>query len=96
MTGKLGEVIRESAQIGLSWVKAHAYQLGITASPEEQFLTDRDVHVHMPEGSVGKEGPSAGTALTSAFVSLFTRTRIDPDIGTSSTLRSSFFVLPFS
>jgi len=95
LTGKLGEVIRESAQIGLSWVKAHAYQLGITASPEEQFLTDRDVHVHMPEGSVGKEGPSAGTALTSAFVSLFTRTRIDPDIGTSSTLRSSFFVLPF-
>lgn len=76
-------------------MKAHAYQLGITASPEEQFLTDRDVHVHMPEGSVGKEGPSAGTALTSAFVSLFTRTRIDPDIGTSSTLRSSFFVLPF-
>jgi len=83
LTGKLGEVIRESAQIGLSWVKAHAYQLGITASPDEQFLTDRDVHVHMPEGSIGKEGPSAGTALTSAFVSLFTRTRIDPDIGMS-------------
>jgi len=83
LTGKLGEVIRESAQIGLSWVKAHAYQLGITASPDDQFLTDRDVHVHMPEGSIGKEGPSAGTALTSAFVSLFTRTRIDPDIGMS-------------
>ncbi|KIM74267.1 hypothetical protein PILCRDRAFT_92706 [Piloderma croceum F 1598] len=58
LTGKLGEVIRESAQIGLSWVKAHAYELGITQTPEEQFLTDRDIHVHMPEGSIGKEGPN--------------------------------------
>ena len=81
LTGKLGEVIRESAQIGLSWVKAHAYELGITTTEDEQFLTNKDVHVHMPEGSIGKEGPSAGTALLSAFVSLFTKTRIDPDIG---------------
>ena len=81
LTGKLGEVIRESAQIGLSWVKAHAYELGITKTPDEQFLTDRDIHVHMPEGSVGKEGPSAGTAILSAFVSLFTKTKINPDIG---------------
>lgn len=81
LTGKLGEVIRESAQIGLSWVKAHAYELGITTSPDEQFLTDRDIHIHMPEGSIGKEGPSAGTAILSAFVSLFTKTQINPDIG---------------
>ncbi|KAG6329030.1 hypothetical protein ID866_10059 [Astraeus odoratus] len=81
LTGKLGEVIRESAQIGLSWVKAHAYELGITKSADEQFLTDRDIHVHMPEGSIGKEGPSAGTAIVSAFVSLFTKTRVNPDIG---------------
>jgi len=81
LTGKLGEVIRESAQIGLSWVKAHAYELGITKTPDEQFLTDRDIHVHMPEGSIGKEGPSAGTAIVSAFVSLFTKTKINPDIG---------------
>ncbi|KAG1727311.1 hypothetical protein EDB19DRAFT_1643060 [Suillus lakei] len=52
LTGTLGEVIRESAQIVLSWVKAHAYELGITKTPEEQFLTDRDIHVHMPEGSI--------------------------------------------
>lgn len=81
LTGKLGEVIRESAQIALSWVKAHAYELGITPSDSEQFLTDRDIHVHMPEGSIGKEGPSAGTAILSAFVSLFTKTRVNPDIG---------------
>ena len=81
LTGKLGEVIRESAQIGLSWVKSHAYELGITTTREEQFLTDRDVHVHMPEGSIGKEGPSAGTAILTTFVSLFTNTRVNPDIG---------------
>jgi Lon-like ATP-dependent protease len=81
LTGKLGEVIRESAQIGLSWVKSHAFDLGITNSPEEQFLTDRDIHVHMPEGSIGKEGPSAGTAILSAFVSLFTKKGVNPDIG---------------
>ena len=81
LTGKLGKVIRESAQIGLSWVKAHAYELGITKTPEEQFLTDRDIHVHMPEGSIGKEGPSAGMAILSVFVLLFTKIPIDPDIG---------------
>ena len=86
LTGKLGEVIRESAQIGLSWVKSHAFELGITSAPGEQFLTDQDVHVHMPEGSIGKEGPSAGTAILSAFVSLFTKTRIDPDIGVCSSM----------
>jgi ATP-dependent Lon protease len=81
LTGKLGEVIRESAQIGLSWVKSHAFELGITTGPDEPFLTDRDVHMHMPEGNIGKEDPSAGTAILSAFVSLFTKTPIDPDIG---------------
>lgn len=81
LTGKLGEVIRESAQIALSWVKGHAYELGITKDPSEQFLADRDIHLHMPEGAIGKDGPSAGTAITSALVSLFTKTRIHPDIG---------------
>lgn len=82
LTGKLGEVIRESAQIALSWVKSHAFELGITQNADEQFLTDKDIHLHMPEGSIGKEGPSAGTAILSAYVSLFTKTKINPDIGT--------------
>ncbi|KAF9439918.1 hypothetical protein P691DRAFT_768607, partial [Macrolepiota fuliginosa MF-IS2] len=94
LTGKLGEVIRESAQIGLSWVKAHAYELGITNNPEDQFLTDRDVHVHMPEGSIGKEGPSAGIALLSAFVSLFMKTRINPDIAMTGEISLVGQVLP--
>ncbi|KAL0574171.1 ATP-dependent Lon protease pim1 [Marasmius crinis-equi] len=94
LTGKLGEVIRESAQIGLSWVKAHAYELGITSTEDEQFLTNKDVHVHMPEGSIGKEGPSAGTALLSAFVSLFTKTRVDPDIAMTGEISLVGQVLP--
>ncbi|KAJ8508583.1 hypothetical protein ONZ45_g9147 [Pleurotus djamor] len=94
LTGKLGEVIRESAQLGLSWVKGHAYELGITSSPDEQFLNDKDIHVHMPEGSIGKEGPSAGTAILSAYVSLFTKTKINPDIAMTGEISLVGQVLP--
>jgi Lon-like ATP-dependent protease len=94
LTGKLGEVIRESAQIGLSWVRAHAFDLGITKRSGDQFLTDRDVHVHMPEGSIGKEGPSAGTAILTAFVSLFTGTRVNPDIAMTGEISLVGQVLP--
>jgi len=94
LTGKLGEVIRESAQISLSWVKSHAFELGITKSPDELFLNDRDVHVHMPEGSIGKEGPSAGTAILSAFVSLFTKTPVSQDIAMTGEISLVGQVLP--
>jgi len=90
LTGKLGEVIRESAQIALSWTKSHAVQLGISDTPSQQFLNEQDIHVHMPEGSIGKEGPSAGTALLTAFVSLLTKTKVSQEIGAlSSTAFSS-------
>lgn len=94
LTGKLGEVIRESAQIALSWVKAHAYELGITSSANEQCLHDRDIHLHMPEGSIGKEGPSAGTAITTAFVSLLTKTKVNPDIAMTGEISLVGQVLP--
>ncbi|EDR12043.1 uncharacterized protein LACBIDRAFT_189137 [Laccaria bicolor S238N-H82] len=94
LTGKLGEVIRESAQIGLSWVKSHAYDLGITTSANEQFLTDKDIHVHMPEGSIGKEGPSAGTAILTAFVSLFSGVKVCPDIAMTGEISLVGQVLP--
>jgi len=58
------------------------------------FLTDRDIHVHMPEGSIGKEGPSAGTAIVSAFVSLFTKTRVNPDIAMTGEISLVGQVLP--
>ncbi|KAJ6577656.1 ATP-dependent protease La [Mycena capillaripes] len=94
LTGKLGEVIRESAHISLSWVKSHAHELGITAAVGDSFLDTRDIHVHMPEGSIGKEGPSAGTALVSAFVSLFTNTKINPDIAMTGEISLVGQVLP--
>ncbi|KAH9847655.1 ATP-dependent protease La [Lenzites betulinus] len=94
LTGKLGDVIKESSQIALSWVKSHSYELGITKTPDELFLTDKDIHVHMPEGSIGKEGPSAGTALLSAFVSLFTKTKINPDIAMTGEISLVGMVLP--
>ncbi|KAG6819646.1 hypothetical protein H0H93_009951, partial [Arthromyces matolae] len=94
LTGKLGEVIRESAQIALSWVKGHAFELGITTSAGDTFLNERDVHVHMPEGSIGKEGPSAGTAITTAFVSLFTKTPVNPDIAMTGEISLVGQVLP--
>ena len=80
LTGKLGEVIRESAQIALSWVKAHAFELGVTRNADEILLDGRDVHIHMPEGAVGKDGPSAGTAIVTALVSLVSGRRVDGDI----------------
>ncbi|KAH7106267.1 ATP-dependent protease La [Auriculariales sp. MPI-PUGE-AT-0066] len=94
LTGKLGEVIRESAQIALSWVKSHAFELGITQDPSAQFLADRDVHLHMPEGAIGKEGPSAGTAILSALVSLFTKTKVHPDIAMTGEISLVGQVLP--
>ncbi|WFC96860.1 endopeptidase La [Malassezia brasiliensis] len=72
LTGKLGEVIKESASIALSWIKTHAYELGLTSDAGESLLEHRDVHVHMPEGAVGKEGPSAGVAFCTSLISLLT------------------------
>ncbi|KAK6908069.1 ATP-dependent protease La [Kwoniella mangroviensis CBS 10435] len=94
LTGKLGEVIRESAQIALSYVKSNAYSLGITKSDNEVTLNDRDVHLHMPEGGIGKEGPSAGTAILTAFVSLFTKTKVDPDVAMTGEISLLGQVLP--
>ncbi|WWC88496.1 ATP-dependent protease La [Kwoniella dendrophila CBS 6074] len=94
LTGKLGEVIRESAQIALSYVKSNAYNLGITKSDNEVTLNDKDVHLHMPEGGIGKEGPSAGTAILTAFVSLFTKTKVDPNIAMTGEISLLGQVLP--
>ncbi|KAF8331857.1 Lon protease C-terminal proteolytic domain-containing protein [Cantharellus anzutake] len=75
LTGSLGEVIRESGEIALSWVKSNAFLLGITSSSMEDPLLHPDhvdVHLHLPAGAQKKDGPSAGIAMVCAFVSLFT------------------------
>lgn len=65
LTGQLGEVISESAQLAISWVKSHASELGISRN-----FSTIDIHIHLPSGSVKKDGPSAGVAMVVAVVSL--------------------------
>ncbi|CEG81655.1 Putative Lon protease homolog [Rhizopus microsporus] len=63
LTGSLGNVLQESAQIALSWVKANAFDLGLTLHPKERLAKDDDIHIHLPHGSIPKDGPSAGVTL---------------------------------
>ncbi|RSH93124.1 hypothetical protein EHS25_007477 [Saitozyma podzolica] len=72
LTGSLGDVIKESAELGLTWVKAHAVQLGIVSHSHEDPLKDVDLHLHLPSGAVRKDGPSAGVGMVLAMVSLLT------------------------
>ncbi|KAI0651283.1 ATP-dependent protease La [Trametes meyenii] len=75
LTGSLGEVIKESGELALSWVKSHAYDLFITKLRSQDPLKvpdPIDIHLHLPSGAVKKDGPSAGIAMTCAFVSLLT------------------------
>src|SRR5690606_1738031 len=76
LTGKLGEVMKESAQAALSYVKAHADDLGIPLDAFRYW----DVHVHVPAGAVPKDGPSAGVAMLAALMSIYTQQRVKHDI----------------
>ncbi len=66
LTGQLGDVMRESAEAALSWVRSHAEELGLS----EQAMAPREIHLHVPAGAIPKDGPSAGVALVTAIVSL--------------------------
>ena len=78
LTGKLGDVLKESVEVALTWVKAHAFELGLTHSINEDIMKNRNVHVHCPSGAIPKDGPSAGLAHTIALISLFTGKSVPP------------------
>lgn len=90
LTGSLGEVMRESAKISLSYIKSHAEEFHI--SP--YLLQENDIHIHVPEGAVPKDGPSAGVTLTTCLISLFTRTKVSSSIAMTGEITLRGKVLP--
>ncbi|GMY29843.1 lon protease homolog 2, peroxisomal [Fagus crenata] len=94
LTGQLGDVIKESAQIALTWVRARAADLMLTASEEVNLLEGRDIHIHFPAGAVPKDGPSAGVTLVTALVSLFSQKRVRADTAMTGEMTLRGLVLP--
>jgi ATP-dependent Lon protease len=90
ITGQLGEVMQESAQAALSWVRSHSDELGLPAD----WFADHDVHIHVPAGAVPKDGPSAGVTMATAIASLVRGTPVAEDVGMTGELTLTGQVLP--
>jgi ATP-dependent Lon protease len=90
MTGQLGDVMKESAQIALSYVRSHATQLGV----DPKAFENTRFHVHVPAGAVPKDGPSAGVTMTTALVSLLTDRPVRPVVGMTGEVTLQGKVLP--
>jgi ATP-dependent Lon protease len=89
LTGQLGDVMKESAQIALSYVRSHAAELGI-----DPTTLDRRIHVHVPAGAIPKDGPSAGVTMVTALVSMATGRQVRSDVGMTGEVTLNGRVLP--
>ncbi|KAK4802572.1 hypothetical protein SAY86_000775 [Trapa natans] len=94
LTGQLGDIIKESAQIALSWVRARAADLKLASTKEINLLHGRDIHIHFPRGATPKDGPSAGITLVTALVSLFSQRRVRADTAMTGEMTLRGLVLP--
>jgi ATP-dependent Lon protease len=90
MTGQIGEVMQESMQAALTWVRSNAVSLGL----EEDFTRDVDIHIHVPAGAIPKDGPSAGVTMATALVSLMTDRPVRPLTAMTGEITLSGNVLP--
>jgi ATP-dependent Lon protease len=90
MTGQIGEVMQESMQAALTWVRSNAHSLGL----EEDLLKDTDLHIHVPAGAIPKDGPSAGVTMATTLVSLLTDTPVRPLTAMTGEITLSGNVLP--
>ncbi len=90
VTGQLGDVMKESAEIAFGYVKTHAKEFGITAD----FFEKHDIQIHVPEGAVPKDGPSAGVTFTTALVSSLTNKKVYSDIAMTGEITLRGKVLP--
>ncbi|HZE27996.1 MAG TPA: endopeptidase La [Terriglobales bacterium] len=90
MTGQIGQVMQESMQAALTWVRSNAGRLGI----QEGFFSDHDIHMHVPAGAIPKDGPSAGVTMATTLVSLLTDRRVHPYTAMTGEITLSGNVLP--
>ena len=90
ITGQLGDVMQESAQAALSWVRTHAGELGVGAD----WFAEHDVHIHVPAGAVPKDGPSAGVTIATAIASLLRGEPVAGDVGMTGEITLTGQVLP--
>jgi ATP-dependent Lon protease len=90
LTGQLGEVMQESAQAALSYARAHASDLGIKAETFDQI----DIHIHVPEGAIAKDGPSAGVTMATAFISALTNRAVHHDVALTGEITLRGRILP--